>query len=676
MKYRSEIDGLRALAVVPVILFHAGFNAFSGGFVGVDVFFVISGYLITTILLNDLEAGKFSIVHFYERRARRILPALFLVMFACLPFAWFWLLPQDMKSFSQSLVAVSVFASNILFWRTSGYFDTATELKPLIHTWSLSVEEQYYVLFPLFLYFAWRLGKRWTVGILAVVALVSLGLAQWGAYAKPAFTFYMLPTRAWELLIGAFVAFYYSEHNIKKHKYWASELGSLLGFALIAYATFAFSEKTPFPSLYALVPTVGAALIIVFATNKTLIGKLLSTKPFLWVGLISYSAYLWHQPLFAFARHRSFEEPSHLLMAVLAVVTLPLAYLTWRLVERPFRNKNRFSSKRILLMAVVFNALFISLGSVVYNFPLSNLKYPPNIKWSSLGERLDTEGDICEPIPNLEYAGLSTCSFGDVNSNRTLVLYGDSHSQAISRALNDRMKKIHVKVIKAIFNCGVIFEITSNKSDKSRLSEIYSECNKSFENLKRLIRDEHASTLLVSRWTFQYFPMPGLVEELPFKNGVGGIERDLSYRENFAIFADGSKSDLAEPKKQATLKLINGLAEASAELYINYPIPEIGWNIFSLNDHYYRENQLVLDNLHFPKSTYDKRNLFIVKLFEEYQELPKNIIYIRADKVFCEDIIKDNCVAQINGVPLYYDDDHLSDAGAYLFVEDFVKKYK
>lgn len=432
MKYRSEIDGLRALAVVPVILFHAGFNAFSGGFVGVDVFFVISGYLITTILLNDLEAGKFSIVHFYERRARRILPALFLVMFACLPFAWFWLLPQDMKSFSQSLVAVSVFASNILFWRTSGYFDTATELKPLIHTWSLSVEEQYYVLFPLFLFFAWRLGKRWTVGILAVVALVSLGLAQWGAYAKPAFTFYMLPTRAWELLIGAFVAFYYSEHNIKKHKYWASELGSLLGFALITYATFAFTEKTPFPSLYALVPTIGAALIIVFATNKTLIGKLLSTKPFLWIGLISYSAYLWHQPLFAFARQRSIYETSQELLAALAIITLPLAFLTWRFVERPFRNKHQVSRRRIFIISTIVSGFFLTLGLTGHI-----LKGVPS-RFQKIAETQDIElpridnGWCFYSIDNIQSLTFGqeslNCALGNTDSKLKGVLFGDSYA--------------------------------------------------------------------------------------------------------------------------------------------------------------------------------------------------------------------------------------------------------
>ena len=174
LKYRAEIDGLRALAVIPVILFHAGFELFSGGFVGVDVFFVISGYLITTILIEDIEKNRFSLTSFYERRARRILPALFFVMFICIPFAWMWMLPSQMKDFSQSLIAVSFFASNILFWRESGYFDAAAEEKPLLHTWSLAVEEQYYVLFPIFLFFAWRYGKNKVFWMIVVFAVLSL----------------------------------------------------------------------------------------------------------------------------------------------------------------------------------------------------------------------------------------------------------------------------------------------------------------------------------------------------------------------------------------------------------------------------------------------------------------------------------------------------------------------
>ena len=177
-RYRPEIDGLRAIAVIPVILFHAGFPLFSGGFVGVDIFFVISGYLITTIILADLEAGQFSILNFYERRARRILPALYVVMASCVPFAWLWLMPSDAKEFSNSVMAVLVFASNIFFWRSNNYFDAGSDLKPLLHTWSLGVEEQFYVLFPIFLMLAWRLGRKRIVGLLTIVALLSLALCR------------------------------------------------------------------------------------------------------------------------------------------------------------------------------------------------------------------------------------------------------------------------------------------------------------------------------------------------------------------------------------------------------------------------------------------------------------------------------------------------------------------
>ena len=300
MKYRPEIDGLRAFAIIPVILYHAGFQLFGGGYVGVDVFFVISGYLITSIIVAELEKGPFSLVHFYERRARRILPALFAMLFISLPFAWYWLLPDAMVSFSESLIAVSIFVSNIYFWQTSGYFEAAAELKPLIHTWSLAVEEQYYVLFPLFLILSWKLGKRWIVGLLIIVFVVSLACAQWLSIKRPSFAFFLLPTRGWELLIGAFVAFYYSNHNIKKHNHRIEQLGSLLGLSLITYAVFAYSNQTPFPSVYTLVPTLGTALIIIFAGSGTLVGKLLSSRPLVGIGLISYGAYLWHQPMYAF----------------------------------------------------------------------------------------------------------------------------------------------------------------------------------------------------------------------------------------------------------------------------------------------------------------------------------------------------------------------------------------
>jgi peptidoglycan/LPS O-acetylase OafA/YrhL len=312
MDYRREIDGLRALAVLPVILFHAGFETFSGGFVGVDVFFVISGYLITTNILAEIEQGKFSVVNFYERRARRILPGLYLVMLVCIPFAWFWLLPSDTRDFSQSLIAVSVFVSNILFWRESGYFGSAAELKPLLHTWSLAVEEQYYVLFPLFLTLFWKLGKVFLLVTLGFVFVISLILAEWGAQNRLSAAFYLLPTRVWELLIGAFAAFYLSQVNRQDFGRLLSEVTGWSGVALITGAVFAFSKATPFPGFYALVPTIGTVGIILFATQRTTVGKFLGNKLFVGIGLISYGAYLWHQPLFAFARQKEFSNSDYL----------------------------------------------------------------------------------------------------------------------------------------------------------------------------------------------------------------------------------------------------------------------------------------------------------------------------------------------------------------------------
>ncbi len=368
MTYRREIDGLRAVALVPVMLFHAGFQAFHGGFVGVDVFFVISGYLITSIILTEQHGGTFSLLSFYERRARRILPALFVVMMACLPFAWLWLLPGDLAAFSKSVMAVSTFWSNILFWRESGYFTAATDLKPLLHTWSLAVEEQYYMLFPLFLLLTWRVGTRWIVSIVAVGAVLSLAVAHWGAHHQPAATFYLLHTRGWELLIGVLTAFYLFTHtDTETTNQSVKQVGSMLGLALLAYAVFFFDKSTPFPSAYALIPTVGTACLIIWATPQTFVGKVLSSRLLVGIGLISYSAYLWHQPLLAFARHRSMSEPSIGVLVCLVLLALALASVTWKYIEMPCRNRQGLTRPVLVSVLGVLATTLIGLGFVGYS---------------------------------------------------------------------------------------------------------------------------------------------------------------------------------------------------------------------------------------------------------------------------------------------------------------------
>jgi peptidoglycan/LPS O-acetylase OafA/YrhL len=366
MIYRREIDGLRAIAVLPVIFFHAGFDGFRGGFVGVDVFFVISGYLITSLILAERERGTFSLLRFYERRARRILPALMVVAAACVPCAVVWLSPNELVDFGKSLIAVALFASNLFFWLESDYFSAASELKPLLHTWSLAVEEQYYVLFPVFMGLAWPLGRRRILGVLTALALLSLALSHWGAYRWPDANFYLLPTRAWELAIGATLAFRATSRTRLDSALgdgWKQAL-AVAGLALICAAVLFFDPETPLPSLYSLVPTVGASLVILFAVPATWAGRLLGARPFVAIGLVSYSAYLWHQPLFAFARHRTLGEPSTLVFLMLAVGTFVLAGLTWKYVEQPFRHRERVGRPAVLGLAVVGSAMLVVLGAI------------------------------------------------------------------------------------------------------------------------------------------------------------------------------------------------------------------------------------------------------------------------------------------------------------------------
>jgi peptidoglycan/LPS O-acetylase OafA/YrhL len=371
MRYRAEIDGLRAIAVVAVILFHAGVKTFQGGFVGVDIFFVISGYLIALTVLTDIQRNQFSLLSFYERRARRILPALFLVMLVCVSLAWFWLQPADMQSFAHSLIATPYFVSNILYWSEAGYWDTASELKPLLHTWTLAIEAQFYLTFPLLLLLIWRWCRRWLLPLTMLLGILSFIIAQWGAYTFPTANFYLLPSRVWELALGATIGMLLLNRKPSQHPLFSyektnsiigRELLGILGLILITISLFTLSGSIPFPSAFALLPTVGTALILAFSSTQTLVGRLLSNPLFVNIGLVSYGAYLWHHPLFAFARHRSLTEPPPQLIWILAIASFVFAYLTWQYVEKPFRNHREVNQKAFFLFWFIGSLMFIQIG--------------------------------------------------------------------------------------------------------------------------------------------------------------------------------------------------------------------------------------------------------------------------------------------------------------------------
>ena len=451
-KYRPEVDGLRALAVLPVVLFHAGFEAVGGGFVGVDVFFVISGYLITTIIISEMAAGKFTITSFYERRARRILPALFFILAVCLPFAWFWLPADAIDRFGGSLASASLFVSNVFFlFSYTGYFKPLAELSPLIHLWSISVEEQYYIFYPVFLILAWRLGTKWIVVLLALVFVISLGIAVSAIQSDQLLVlnaaYYLLPTRAWELLVGGFIAIYF-HHKTHLNSQGVNQFLSLLGLGMIIYSYANFDRHTPYPSLYTLIPTIGTALIIFCAVPSTIVNKLLSLKMLVGIGLISYSAYLWHQPLLAFARFRVLGELSYSVVVPICFASFFLAWITWKYVESPFRNRQNFSRKSIFLLSAAGISIFSAIGLTLTlnnGFPAYNQAYNKDV----IAERLSQIGiknyQVDRKTLQLESLGLVRHLYGedyevegnsadrrnnfDLSSHKKrLLLVGNSHS--------------------------------------------------------------------------------------------------------------------------------------------------------------------------------------------------------------------------------------------------------
>lgn len=434
MKYRAEIDGLRAIAVIPVILFHAGVEFFSGGFLGVDIFFVISGYLITTLLHENLQNGDLNLRYFYERRARRLLPAILVVVLACIPFAWFWMLPSQLKDFSQSLVATNLFASNVLFWLESGYFETASEQKPLLHTWSLAVEEQFYLFFPLLLAVIWTLGKHRIIGILGFIAFLSLASSVWGGHSIPNATFFLIPFRLWELLAGAIAAQVAMNWRLRQ-----SELLSTISFAAIIISLAGLQRTMQMPGLITLLPVLGTVGVILFAGSQTRVGRLLSIKPLVAIGLISYSAYLWHQPLFAFSRIKMIEPPSQLLLVSLSFVTLGLAYLTWRWIEQPFRNPSfqmYQSTPRFLMSCLFIITLITGFGFVGHLTDGYKHRFTEALKGdvgqTTFHQIIDENYLDCEPAEiaatALRWEGFLRCKQSQ-SGPLDWILLGDSHAE-------------------------------------------------------------------------------------------------------------------------------------------------------------------------------------------------------------------------------------------------------
>jgi len=480
-KYRPDIDGLRAIAVLAVVVFHAFPDWLKGGFIGVDVFFVISGYLISTIIYENLERGTFSFSEFYARRIKRIFPALILVLIACLSFGWFVLFADEYEQLGKHIGAGAGFISNIVLWNEAGYFDNTADTKPLLHLWSLGIEEQFYIIWPLLLWFSWK-RKLNLLTITIIFALTSFTLNLMTITQNPVATFYSPLTRFWELLCGSLLAWVtlYKKNTFlnlrnKINSYLngekkgadskaVSNVLSIFGLLLLAYGFWRINKELSFPGQWALIPVIGTFLLIT-AGSKAFINRIiLSNKVAVWFGLISFPLYLWHWPLLSFARIVEGDVPILNIRITAVVLSILLAWVTYKFVEHPIRIGKHSKVKvtvLVMLMAIVGYG-----GYYTY-------------KRDGLSSRLDGLTYEKMPIKRKDF-NWATTSLAWYKGKSDWLFLGDSHDRTVSKlklAILPSKNKIEAtkeafsKLAKvgAQFNTEVVLIIGPNKSN------IYSE---------------------------------------------------------------------------------------------------------------------------------------------------------------------------------------------------------
>ncbi len=627
------------MAVLPVVFYHAGLSGFSGGYVGVDVFFVISGYLITRIIYDEMLEGRFSILHFYERRARRILPALFAVLITTFVVGWFWLSPSDYKAMAQSAGTVLVFLSNIWFWQNSGgYFDGATDYLPLLHTWSLAVEEQFYIFFPILLMLLVRFRAALTV-VLIVVA-VSLALAIWATPRMQSASFYLLPTRFWEMGMGSLLAIGLTTTNAPR---WLREAAGALGLGAIVVAVTTYDSTTLFPGLSALAPVLGAgALIWAGTVGGSLAGQLLSWRPVVFVGLLSYSLYLWHWPIMAFARNRLFQldlPPAWQVGTIL--LSLFMAWLSWRFVERPFRAGRGFSLTRNAIF--VFSGVGIALlGAMSFGVTTSN-GAETRFSQSELdileGLGRDAQARTCggaRPVEEL-------CVFNESDTQAgSWLFWGDSHAESMLPAI------LEVATLRGQRLAYANQLACAPLPDADRLEWPFlerEECHRFKTEVEQhiLASGAYDTVILHGRWK-------AYVEDQDF-------DIDLVAREGTSLAGVAPEGENAVVLEAALTSLVGRLTEGGINVILVGPVPEIPWDVAD------RMKAVVLYEEQMPSPP--SRELVLKNQARTEAVLAKvadvtGVSYVAVAPVVCDTA----CPTHDGMVAYYRDDHHMTPVGA------------
>ena len=607
--YRPEIDGLRCFAVLSVVLYHAqilffDFQTFKGGFIGVDIFFVISGYLITSIILNDLiDKKNFLFKDFYIRRARRILPALLFIMLVSIPFSWIYLYPIDLVNYSKSLLYSLGFGSNFYF-HYSGleYGSPEGLLKPFLHTWSLSVEEQYYLLFPIILVTVFKYFNKYFLHLLLFIFIVSLIFADIGSKNFSSSTFYFLHTRIWELICGSLIAYYEIKLDHRNRNKILSQLMPIIGIALIIFSIFFFDKKTFHPSFYTLIPVVGVALILWFSNKNDIVSKILSYRIFVAVGLISYSLYLWHYPIFSFAKNLEIFYDNYYGKFLLIIISIILSIITYYLIEQPARKSNSIKAVFFFMALSVLIILTYTIVVIINDGFSKRLKVKNFQKKHTFAYLTQDDKPCFGRTQNL-------CNFGF--HKKKIILLGDSHMGSLAFDLYNKTKS---KYSFLPITHGGYFHLREVKQISKHSKKIIKQYDILRNNIDKILNKSNKNIIIIGGVTSLY------IYNKRIEN------RALHWNGQF-VHKDTLKYD-TKTIERAFINLLKSLS-ANNEIILLYPIPEMGVNIQKKKF----ENMIRIFNYKY--SDYLKQNNDVMNFFDTIN-LP-NVHKVYPHKAFCNE---------------------------------------
>lgn len=616
LTYRPDIEGLRALAIVPVVVFHAFPSLMPGGYVGVDVFLVISGFLITSLLLDRLRAGSYSVASFYGARIRRIFPALFVMLALTVPLSL--LLPSSwwVQAYGRTLGATALFFSNMEFYRTTDYFETAADLKPLVHTWSLAVEEQYYIVFPVFLALLYRRWPRALAPALALVGAASLALSVRWLQTDPALAFFASPSRTFELMMGSLLAVGFRGDALPRA--WR-ETAAAVGLGLILLSCGLLTPRTPFPGLTALLPCLGAAMLIWAGKHgSTFVGRMVASEPLRWIGAMSFSLYLWHWPMLVLTRHWTLGEPSPWQAGAAVGAAVLLAWLSLKWVESPVRRAG-YTDRHLLVggAACILLTLLVAWVLVERTWWLRPTDRREQALLAGVRDsnphRLKCHGRVDFTVPYEQ-----RCRFGDASKPADTVVWADSHGAELALAMGEAAGRVGRSVA----------QITSSTCPPALHFE---------EPTRPMCTAHNAATLRA------------LVDDVAVKRVV----MVAHYRHYLRTQAEAFSSGLS--------RSVAALVAAGKRVVIVGPFPTYAYPVPAALVAMHRRGE-PLDRFGQPRHAYERDHGPALTVLRQLGT-SQGVSVVDVGEVLCGD---GDCDVVSEGVPLYYDDNHLSMVGARL----------